>query len=358
MEIITLKKNTREDWNEFVYASDDAWLDHLWEHIEMDIVTRGGKNVSFMVKNGTEVVAIMPLILRKFNTRFRHFRELIGSGVSGPAFRNGLSYKLKKKIEKAIFNEIDGIAKSYGALRASFKITPLAPNRLVSNAIPTNYRRYGHSDITMPARIIDLKLDEKKLWGGVRRQLRSLINSGKKKGLVFKEQEEITDDFMRELYNVFTLLVQKTGYDTFPYSVFEKRRKLILDKELAKVFVAKKDNELVGALIINVFKGCAHYASGCEHPDYYDYNIGHFMQWEAIKALKKEGYNYYNMGWQQYIQAYDVPSQKELSIAFFKRGFGGYDVPMWGGEKYYRKWFYYYNSIKRVLTYGRYIGKL
>ena len=43
------------------------------------------------------------------------------------------------------------------------------------------------------------------------------------------------------------------------------------------------------------------------------------------------------MGWQQFSQQiFDQPSEKDLNLSFFKRGFGGDIITLFRGIKYHR----------------------
>ena len=60
------------------------------------------------------------------------------------------------------------------------------------------------------------------------------------------------------------------------------------------------------------------------------------MQWHAICTLKERNIKYYDLGIQVYGEQYgSMPSEKEINISRFKRGFGGYPIPIYSGMKYY-----------------------
>jgi len=58
---------------------------------------------------------------------------------------------------------------------------------------------------------------------------------------------------------------------------------------------------------------------------------------------------FYEIGWQNYGHTMsDAPSIKEINISKFKRGFGGFTVPLFRGEKYYDKKFFQEVYQKRI----------
>ena len=97
----------------------------------------------------------------------------------------------------------------------------------------------------------------------------------------------------------------------------------------------------MGFALISVYKDGAYYSSSCEDPEHNHLPIGHILQWKTMQWLKQHGIRRYEIGMQLYAsQPHAVVSEKELKIAFFKRGFGGEAVPLWRGEKFYDRQFF------------------
>ena len=86
--------------------------------------------------------------------------------------------------------------------------------------------------------------------------------------------------------------------------------------------------------------GWVYYSSGADDPELADCRVPvqHAIMWQAVEYFKKCGYRWFELGWQSFgPQIFEVPSDKELTISFFKRGFGGRIVPLFRGIKYYDK---------------------
>jgi len=59
------------------------------------------------------------------------------------------------------------------------------------------------------------------------------------------------------------------------------------------------------------------------------------LEWTAILEYKRRAFRYYELGTRWYgAQLHKVPTEKELSIAFFKERFGGEPWPNLSFEKY------------------------
>ena len=55
-----------------------------------------------------------------------------------------------------------------------------------------------------------------------------------------------------------------------------------------------------------------------------------------MEYYRDRGFDYMELGHQQFgSQVFDHPSQKDMTISLFKRGFGGTTFPLFRGIKYY-----------------------
>ena len=98
---------------------------------------------------------------------------------------------------------------------------------------------------------------------------------------------------------------------------------------------AHQDNRPIAFAVIITFRAGAYYASSCKDPNLPLPSM-HLLQWEAIKWLKAHGVQHYDIGVQHFGPTWThVPSDKELSIAHFKRGFGGTARRVDTVEKFY-----------------------
>lgn len=355
MEIVFLNNENFKEWNSFVDETSSCWLDHRYENILNDIETRFAINRSFMVKSEGKIVAVMPIVIRMIKSRLSSFNEIIGSGVSGPAFSDNLNYSQREKVEKFIFESLDGIAKKESCVRCSFKVNPLVSVEKVG--IPINYMKYGFANLIIPARVLDLTISIDELWKRVRKQTRSLISQSIN-DLKFEEfsYSDLNVGRVKEIYDLQTIIARESNYSIFSIELLKRQFELMLKTRLSRLFVLKLNGKIVACTLIKVYKEKAYYASGSSVPEFkLKLNVNHVLQWQVISLLKTEGIKFYNLGWQFYPQLNVFPTSKEEDISFFKRSFGGFDVPMWGGEKYYSKQFYLMIALKRVYQYLEYI---
>jgi hypothetical protein len=101
------------------------------------------------------------------------------------------------------------------------------------------------------------------------------------------------------------------------------------------LFGAKLDGRPVSFAYVNILKQCAYYSSACNDPEIEGLPLAHFVQWQILNWLHGHGFRYYEVGWQFYSPTEVLPaSEKEVAISRFKRGFGGFAVPIVLSERF------------------------
>ena len=285
-----------------------------------------------MVTENKEVLSVCPLILK--GNEFDMFWS--------PAFANNLGKK-KEKIINFAFSHIDKLALENKVTRASFMIYPLSFPRY-------NYlMKQGYIDISLNTQVIDLTQDTAAIHSAMRKGHDYDIDRGLKQlsSIVF------STDIISPIFDYYCELHHKdAGRITRPQSTFDMQ--FDWTKQGYAILVAAFYNhKCVGFAHISTYKNKAYYGSACSDPEYSHLPIGHALTWKTIEWLKEHGFKYYELGWQKYgNQPYDLPSKKEIEISFFKRGFGGFTVPLFRGEKYYSRDYFLKVNRKRINRYA------
>ncbi len=329
------------DWNSFCLKSDDAWFWHTTHWLEYALEYKPGlqsRSECFLCLKQGHIVAICPLITENHPASDSVRREFsyAADAVPAPAFAPGLSAKSRKAVADAVFAHIDQLAANLDVARASFRISPLAPSfwsRSFPHANPL--LKFGFNDISQATQILDLAQDEQCLLRDMRKGHRADIARASRllRATVF-DQTNITKDS----FNRYRLLHQKAaGRVTRPLQTFELMYQWICSGHAILCAAALEGNE-VGFALVCIYKDGAYYSSSCEDPDCQHLPIGHLMQWKAMQWLKANGTRRYEIGIQQFAsQVHSPATEKNLRIAFFKRGFGGETVADWRGEKFYNR---------------------
>lgn len=338
LEIVKLEKKHYKDWDYFCSQSDDAWFWHTTKWLDYCLSYGRGRfnaeNVSFFMKDESgALIAICPLLLEKNllegNSSVLEFETAGDYGIV-PAFNNDLSDIQREKILKGLFIKVDSLAAEFGVARASFRMTPLSRKRTEFNWLT----KWGFFDNSINSQLIDLDLDLEILWKVIRKGHKYDIKRGQK---CFQVKIYDQDAITKEIFEQYRFLHHKAaGRVTRPIETFEMMYDWIKDGNGVLVS-ASKDGNFAGFSYIILYKDSAYYVSASDNPDL-ERNIPvyHVMQWELIRWLKERRFKKYEIGIQQFSsQIFDFPSEKEINISFFKRGFGGNAQVLYRGEKFY-----------------------
>jgi hypothetical protein len=358
LEIQFFGKNCSAEWDQFCLDSDDAWFWHTSEWLEYTIHLRPQfhtEQKSFCVKENGRMVAISPLLLNTLNEdgdEVKYFSYDRYQGVP-PAIRNNISKKERFRILAFIFSAIDKIASENDVDLMLTKFSPLAR----SYEKTSNYlERYGFLNTSLSTSVIDLTHAPDYLLSDMRKGHRYNVKKGMEYYTVkIFDKENITrEDFA----GYQTLHHKAAGRMTRPQITFDLMYSWIKSGNAILAGLSYKDNYIGYSLII-VYKNGAYYGSACDDPEAdVPIPLHPLLQWYVIKWLKKEEYKIYELGLQQFgIQIYDFPSEKDLSISFFKRGFGGEIVPVFSGEKFYSGSFFRKKMEQRIKKYCQIVNK-
>jgi len=339
MDIVRLDQSSKADWDLFCLNHDEAWFYHTTKYTDYCVSYGAQKfgttDLSFFVQDGKKIVAICPLLLEKKSDRdgipYTEF-STAGSGGYGitPALANDMETERHERILKCIYEEVDTLAAQHNVSCASFRMNPLSLNRLQFNWL----LKFGFFDSSVNTQVLDLTYPIDQLWSALRKGHKYDTRRGEK-FYDIRIFDRTNPD--RDAFELYRLLHHKAaGRVTRPIETFEMMYAWLCAGE-GVVFGVYKDDHPVGFTYVNTFKRAACYSSASDDPDFQtDVPISHVIQWSVIRWLKEHGYERYEMGIQQFGPLFsDIPSPKDLSISFFKRGFGGRTVPLFRGRKYY-----------------------
>ena len=144
--------------------------------------------------------------------------------------------------------------------------------------------------------------------------------------------------YERALFDAYVELHEKAaGRKTRSLATFECQDAAIRRGE-AFLIAALYRGRPVHLVYFNALNGYAYYSSSAHDPDF---SLPHLtvtpaVIWFAVEHLRAAGYRYLETGWQPWGNVFfDPPDEKQRGIAFFKEGFGGRNVPLFRGVKYF-----------------------
>ena len=385
---------TDNRWNDFCLNSD-AWFWQTTDWINYNMAYKpelNSKNLSFMVEENGQILAICPLLLKvdthnSYDSQFEVYYSVYHSSTPGtrhdnhkvkvirkygegwlvncqcdksrivefcvqygeltptpilgikefsfgggftwsPAFSNDLNEKKREKVCDFIFKEIDRLAFENNVVRSSFTIYPLSFPKY-------NYlMKYGYINTSINTQIIDLRQDLKTIHSAMSKGHDYDIDRGLK---IFDAKIYDNKAIGYAFLKYHELHTKDAGRETRPQLTWDMQQEW-MDNGRAILIGVVLNYEWIGFSYIITYKKKAYYFSACSDSYHSDLPIGHVLTWKAIEYLKERGFEFFEIGWQQYTpQPYDLCSDKEVAISHFKKGFGGNTVPLFRGEKYYSK---------------------
>lgn len=346
MEIVNLTKDKYKEWDDFCLESDDAWFWHTTKWLEYTLnfqLDSHSESKSFFILKDNKIAAICPLILEE-RSGVKEFSYNKSYGII-PAFANHLTRKERDKLMKLMFERLDYLAEENNVKRISMRFVILNPSFIETQKQKYNYlKKFGYLDNSLNTRIIDLRRPLDELRKKIRHGHDSDIDRASK---ILKSEIFDYSNITKEAFNGYLELHHKDkGRLKRKEITFDMMYDWIKEKN-AFLIGTKKEGKFVGFSYFFLFKNNVYYGSACNDKDCSNMPIAHFIQWQAIKWMHKKNIKFYEIGWQHFADTFsNFPSEKDISIARFKRGFGGFTVPLFMGEKYYNKDYFLeiYNS--------------
>lgn len=293
-----------EKWNTFVEAHAEGWWWHRWEWLDYCLAYRGGNDQSIAVVCGDDkrIVAILPLIIE---------RGKYMAGGNPTPFPLWSESDLGSTAMKIIADYLTVEANIHGVAEGLFMKTPLR-----EHANPLPEWQDCIEDASFQSRVVDLSRMEENRWAGMRKSYHSLIHRG-------NASHHIHEVIGVSGVNTYEMLHRQVFNDPRSHKTYDMQTAWG-DKSIARTWIAYERladmKKPIAAVLWYCDKGRAYYASSACTVN----NIAHALLWESMNGLAAHGIQYAELGW----HGMHGETEKEKSIAFFKKGFGGEDWPV------------------------------
>lgn len=332
MDKIRMKDISAEVWNQLLDKIKGASFAYTAESILFQITYANLviANESYIMMRDKKPIACVCLYI----TENKNERTISWNGRYCPALLidHDLSYKTQEKVCKEIMEDIQQIEENYACIKTMFKFEPIGNPEHLCKIENYNYLiKYGYNDTSSLTQVLDLRLDQETLYQEVTQNHKRGIKKGLKYEIEFLDKDSVTLEDVKEYKDIYEYdagMVTRNSELWEQYYMFIKAGFGILG-------FAKKDGKRVATVIVTKYKNTAYYSSYAEKTDCLDgITVGHKLHWEMILYLKKHGIKFYEMG-EQVFGNYPKGTEdaKLVNISKFKRGFGGYTVPIFRGIK-------------------------
>lgn len=333
MEFIKFESLGRDAWDAYIDQIQGATFAYTAVNIEfeLDFSEKKIQNESFLAIQDNHPIAVVILYFET-NSAGETTSGWSGHYCKAPYVTSGISLKLREKYIKEIMLYIDKMADEYHCKHRNFAMDPLCNPEQRDKLYNYNYfMKYGYKEELGLSQILDLRQSEKELYAEIRKGHKSDIKRGKKYEIELYDNKNMTEDkieLYRKIYEEDAGRVTRNSQMYMHYYAFIKEKKAV-------IAFAKVEEEYVGVLIATFYKDTAYYSSYAERTERLEgVPVGHALQWEIIKYLKEHGIAFYEMG-EQVFGTYEKGTEeaKLVNISAYKRGFGGYTVPVFKGKK-------------------------
>jgi hypothetical protein len=167
--------------------------------------------------------------------------------------------------------------------------------------------------------IIDLQLEEDSLRRDIRKRYRTFINWGEKNlSITVHDHRNMIPEVIEEFRQLHLTVA---GKETRSPETWRLQYRQIMENQ-AFVITGRLGEKLITAALFSCSPSYCYYGVGASMRDMFDKPLSHAILWRSILEAKRRGCRLYEMGdlADLYPRGY---SDKEKSIADFKRGFGG-----------------------------------
>lgn len=326
MRIRPLSSEWESAWNAFCCRSKHAWFWHTTDWI--DFLLCGNDTAvsdSFLVTYSTEIQAICPLIRLSVDDRIEYRLE-------SPAFAADPMGINRGTLLKKVYEHIDKLSKKHDVVRTVGSISALTEHQRVSTEAHNVFQQFGYFDTTINTRLIDLhqelEIIQDEFRNSYQTDLEAAHAAARIKTTIY-DQETIS----RSIFNEFA---QMRHADPEKSSQNTDRMYRWIREGKAFLVSATYDSTPVEFAYFFDYGGNVYYGEAERDHTITDIATGPAVQWTAISLMHSRDRQYYELGPQYYGPQFGHEvSEKDRSISFYKRGFGGVNVPQFGGEKYY-----------------------
>ncbi len=199
---------------------------------------------------------------------------------------------------------------------------------------------------------LDLTLSDTALLDSFKSKTRYNIRLAQKKNIQIKT--EVDEPSLRLFFQIHKSTGRSGNFPVRTYTYYERVWKSLIDRDMATLFLAYHEGDLLGGVLLFGFGNRLYYQYGASSPVKRNYMANYLLQWTAMQWGKQHGFAIYDL--------VGLPEQPDPQDPFygvwnFKQGFQGETKKFLGAFDYYPKdsdqkfWRWYASVYKRYLWY-------
>ena len=338
MEFERLTKENENEWNEFCLKTDSAWFRHTtyWMKYIMDCRDdTNSKNLSFLVRQNKQIIAIVPLISQYMYGK-KNYDEFANYDIPIPicAIKNDNLEINRREVFKRIQNHIEELREQNNIKKSLFFIDPLISSDFYNQFNDFNLLAYDYCCSLKTTTILDLTIGQENILRDMRKGHKADIKS------VFRDEGFRVDYFDKDNLTLYDKSMEI--FQNIHFIDSGRRTRSIISWHdmydwikigmafLVLIWHEEMQKYVAGALFL-CYKNKSYYLSYATVDTYLlKGRIGYAVQWGAMQYMFKHNVTTYETGWNYYSTNFKdkIIDQKLLDISKFKKGFGGKEYPL------------------------------
>jgi len=180
--------------------------------------------------------------------------------------------------------------------------------------------------------IVDLKLDEEKLWKNVHSKRRNEIRKAYKESAVFEIEQN--SNALKSTYNILHEVYGRAQLPFPEYDFFVNLFNTSTEKSKLLILVAKFQNKIIGCMLALAYKSTIYDFYAGSYSKFNKKHPNDLIPWELFKWGKKNGYSIFDFGG---AGKPDIP----YGVREYKKKFGGEIVNFGRYEKIHNPFLYF-----------------
>lgn len=316
MKFVSIDRLAPEAWDDLVRRSPDGWCwgTHAWQRLVVDVPRWRFQECGFGVELDGRLVAVVPL---HFQPDVRYLASS-GWGLTGPILAPGLPSRLERRIMAGIFEECRHIGAERGALWLEAGMRTATQRSLASRWGVNPLVFFGFTDESQHSKVINLRLDEERLWADLSDKARQPIRKARREGYSVQRVEwrEMLDIY----YDIHCETYTRTGVPPHPREYFSGIADRMAPAGYNTLWAGvAPDGEIVAFHNTARFQNVGYYHTGCCRTAPLASGVNYLLVWSAILGLRQENGTWYEVG-----EVFPgVTAGKEYGLSLIKSRFGG-----------------------------------
>ena len=172
---------------------------------------------------------------------------------------------------------------------------------------------------------IALYHSEELLRSNLRDRYKSLINKGIREfSFVTISKANVSENDIEKLHKCHIVASGRDVYTESFWGVWQKE----IETGRAFMTLAEQSGQITGGCLCTISTDTMYYAIGAFDRELTHSGLSHACLWRSIAFAKSQGMAFFEMGRTDFACLKPDVSDKEMTIGFFKRGFGGSNAPV------------------------------